>query len=87
MNGFAGGAGASGAGFGFEDIFSSIFGGGMGGSSRTRSNSARRGRDIQTDITITFEEAAFGVEKMLQLLRWILVQSVVDVVLNLVTTS
>ena len=63
MNGFAGGAGASGAGFGFEDIFSSIFGGGMGGSSRTRSNSARRGRDIQTDITITFEEAAFGVEK------------------------
>ena len=51
------------AGFGFEDIFSSIFGGGMGGSSRTRSNSARRGRDIQTDITITFEEAAFGVEK------------------------
>ena len=63
MNGFAGGAGASGAGFGFEDIFSSIFGGGMGGSSRTRSNSARRGRDIQTDITITFEDAAFGVEK------------------------
>ena len=61
MNGFAGGAGASGAGFGFEDIFSSIFCCGLGGSSRTRSNSARRGRDIQTDITITFEEAAFGV--------------------------
>ena len=43
MNGFAGGAG--GAGFGFEDIFSSIFGG-MGGSSRARSNGARRGNDI-----------------------------------------
>ena len=60
MNGFAGGAG--GAGFGFEDIFSSIFGG-MGGSSRARSNGARRGNDIQTEVTITFEEAAFGVEK------------------------
>lgn len=59
MNGFAGGAGAGG--FGFEDIFSSIFGG-MGGSSRTRSG-ARRGNDLYSDVTITFEESAFGVEK------------------------
>lgn len=66
MNGFAGGAG--GAGFGFEDIFSSIFGGGFGGASRTRNN-ARRGSDIRSEVTITFEEAAFGVEKKVTLTK------------------
>ncbi len=57
MNGFTGNAGE---GFGFEDIFSSFFGG-MGSSSRTRGG-AKRGRDIQSNITVTFAEAAFGVE-------------------------
>lgn len=66
MNGFAGGAGGA-SGFGFEDIFSSIFGG-MGGSSRQK-NGPRRGRDIQTEITITFEEAAFGVEKSINVTK------------------
>ena len=47
---------------GFEDIFSSfgdIFGdffGGGGGGQRT-------GADLRTDVTISFEEAAFGIEK------------------------
>ncbi len=67
MNGFAGGAGGAG-GFGFEDIFSSIFGG-MGGRSSSRSNGARRGNDIQTEVTVTFEEAAFGVEKKVSVTR------------------
>ncbi len=67
MNGFAGGAGGAGAGFGFEDIFSSFFGGGMG-SSRTK-NGAKRGRDIQTSIVIDFTEAAFGVEKEIKLTK------------------
>ncbi len=67
MNGFAG-AGSGGAGFGFEDIFSSIFGGGFGGSSRTRSG-ARRGSDIRSDVTISFEEAAFGVEKKITITK------------------
>ena len=64
MNGFAGGTG--GAGFGFEDIFSSFFGGGFGGSSRTRS-AAKRGDDIRVDVDITFEEAAFGTETTVEL--------------------
>lgn len=49
-----------GSGFGgFEDIFSSIFG---GGGSR-RSAGPQRGRNLKTGLTITFEEAAFGVQK------------------------
>ena len=63
MNGFSGGAGGAG-GFGFEDIFSSIFGGMGGNRSRT---TTQRGRDIRTEITISFEEAAFGVEKTVEL--------------------
>jgi len=65
MAGFTGGQ--SGAGFGFEDIFSNIFGG-FGGSSRTRSAS-RRGSDLQSEVTITFEEAAFGVEKKINITK------------------
>lgn len=65
MNGFSGGAGAGG--FGFEDIFSSIFGG-MGGSTRTRGG-ARRGSDLHSDVTITFEESAFGVEKKINVTK------------------
>lgn len=41
------------------DIFGDIFGGGMGRSSRN----IRRGRDIQTEIDMTFEESVFGVKK------------------------
>lgn len=66
MNGFQGTSGGSG--FGFEDIFSSIFSGGFGGSSRTRS-SARRGSDLRSEVTITFEEAAFGVEKKISVTK------------------
>ena len=66
MSGFTGGTGGSG--FGFEDIFSSFFGGGFGGSSRSRS-SAKRGDDIRLDVTITFEEAAFGVEKKVNITK------------------
>jgi molecular chaperone DnaJ len=53
-----------GGGFGgFEDIFSSFFGGG-----RTQTNTGpKRGRNIKTSITLTFEEAAFGVEKEITL--------------------
>jgi molecular chaperone DnaJ len=52
---------------GFEDIFNSFFG---GGSSRRRAaNEPVRGRDLQTEITITFEEAAFGLKKDIVLNR------------------
>jgi len=44
---------------GFGDLFGSMFGQQGGGS---RSN---RGQDVATEITITFEEAVFGVEKQI----------------------
>ena len=48
------------------DIFSSFFGGGFGdfgGGSSSRRNAPQRGEDIGIRITLTFEEAAFGVKK------------------------
>ncbi|MEM9955042.1 MAG: molecular chaperone DnaJ [Chloroflexota bacterium] len=65
--GVNGASGFSGAGVGFEDIFEEVFSsfvnmGGRGGGRR----GPRRGGDIQMDVTLTFEEAAFGVEKDLE---------------------
>lgn len=48
-------------GFDINDIFSSFFGGGMGGS--TRRNGPVRGDDINVRLTLTFEEAVFGCKK------------------------
>lgn len=54
---------------GFGDIFEDLFGfGDIFGGSRQR-NRPRRGRDLATDIRITFVEAAFGVEKELNIPR------------------
>jgi molecular chaperone DnaJ len=53
--------------FGFGDIFEEFFGFGMGGQ-RAR-NAPRRGADLRYDITLEFEEAAFGVEKEIQFSR------------------
>jgi len=62
--GFGGGFGGFGGGFDdLGDIFSSFFGGGMGGSSSSRRNAPTRGQDRQASVTITFEEAAFGCKK------------------------
>ena len=67
--GFDGG-GFGGAGFeGFGDlgdIFGDIFGGfgGFGsGSARSNPNAPRRGENLQTSVSVSFEEAAFGCEK------------------------
>ena len=67
------GGGYGGGGFGgfgdfgdIGDIFGSFFGGGFGGfggGSRERRNGPMRGEDISVRITVTFEEAAFGVKK------------------------
>lgn len=61
----AGGAGGGFGGFGdFGDIFSNIFGGGFGGfGGGARRNGPVRGDDIGARISISFEEAAFGVKK------------------------
>ena len=45
------------------DIFGSFFGGGFGGSSQRRRNGPMRGEDISLRVTVTFEEAAFGVKR------------------------
>lgn len=42
------------------DIFSSFFGGGFGGSSRSNPNAPRRGQDIDTYTTIDFMDACNG---------------------------
>lgn len=55
---------------GFEDIISEMFGGGFGGSGGgRRRNGPRKGSDIATDASITFEEAAFGTAKSIEYYR------------------
>lgn len=52
------------SGFGdLNDIFSEFFGGGGG------RQQARRGRDISTEIQVTFEDAVFGVERNILLTK------------------
>ncbi len=71
------GAGAGGSGFGgfggfgdinvdLGDIFDSFFG---GGRTRSSPNAPRKGKNISTSLSITFEEAAFGVTKELSIGR------------------
>lgn len=48
-----------GFGGGFSDIFESFF----GGERRRTRKQMEQGEDIETELTLTFEEAAFGVEK------------------------
>lgn len=47
---------------GLDDLFGQFFGG--GGGSRQRQ---KRGRDVETNITLSFEEAVFGIDKKLSL--------------------
>ncbi|MBB3085171.1 molecular chaperone DnaJ [Geodermatophilus sabuli] len=62
--GAAGGAGRAGAG-GLGDLFGGLFGGGGGGgSARARSQAASgpaRGQDVETEATLSFDEAVLGV--------------------------
>lgn len=54
---------------GFGDIFENFFGGGFGGSSSSRRNAPRKGRDIEHIINITFEESMEGTEKEVSITR------------------
>ena len=57
---FGGSSGGSSSGFGgFEDLFSTFFGGG----SRGGGNSSRKGEDVGVRVTLTFEEAVLGCKK------------------------
>ena len=65
----AAGGGGYGGGFGgfgdfgdLGDIFGSFFGGGFGGGAQRR-NAPTRGEDISVRVSVSFEEAAFGVKK------------------------
>lgn len=53
---------------GFESIFDQLFGGGMGGSARSR-NAPRQGNDLRFSLRISFEEAAKGVKKSFEFSR------------------
>ena len=67
-SGFGGFGGFGGADFDFGDIFSSFFGGGSS-SSRSRQNMPIDGDDIGARVTITFNEAVFGVKKEVSFAR------------------
>lgn len=54
---------------GFGDIFDTIFGGGFGGFSSGRASGPQRGADLQYTLNLTFEEAAFGVTKEVDISR------------------
>jgi molecular chaperone DnaJ len=58
----------AGAGFaGFDDLFGSIFDQFFGGRHRGHGARAQKGADFRQDLTISFEEAAAGVEKEIEL--------------------
>lgn len=50
-------------------MFGGGFGGSFGGGSRRNPNAPQRGNDLKQTVTITFEEAAFGVSKELTVNR------------------
>ena len=50
-----------------EDILGSVFGGGFGSSKKSQGPS--RGADIKTNVSLKFEEAAFGVKKEINVTR------------------
>ena len=54
----------------FADILGDLFGFGGGGRNTRRSrNAPRRGGDLQYGLNLTFEEAVFGVEKEIDIIR------------------
>lgn len=69
--------GAGGGGFGgfdmgdmdLGDLFGSFFGGGFGGGGSSRRNGPQRGESLRANVSITFEQAAFGCEKEISLSR------------------
>ena len=65
FNGGFGGGGFGGFGGDFSDIFGDLFGGG----GRSRRPGPEQGADLRVDVELTFEEAAFGVEKELNIPR------------------
>jgi molecular chaperone DnaJ len=57
------------SGFGFGDIFEEFFSGFGGTRGAAARRTPRRGADLRYDLTITFEEAVFGVDKDIEITR------------------
>lgn len=68
FDGFGGFGGFDGFG-GLDDILGAFFGGGGFGRQASRRNGPERGNDLRYDLTISFEEAAFGVKKEISINR------------------
>jgi molecular chaperone DnaJ len=54
-------------GFGFGDIFEDLFG--FGGMRTAARRAPQRGADLRYDLTLTFEEAAFGCQKEVEITK------------------
>ena len=66
---FGAGGGGFNGGFDFGDIFSDIFGGGFGGFGGGRRNGPKRGADVRQVVEVSFEEAAFGCKKKINITK------------------
>ena len=51
----------------FGDIFGNMFHGGFGGQKGYRQQASYKGEDLHADITVGFDEAAFGCDKMIHI--------------------
>lgn len=69
FGGFGGGGFDAGSFGGFDSIFDQLFGGGARSGAQRR-NAPTRGRDIQINLRIEFEEAAFGASKSIDFNRF-----------------
>jgi len=65
--GLGGGFATDFGGFGFGDIFEDLFG--YGGMRTAARRAPQRGADLRYNLTLTFEEAAFGCEKEIEVTR------------------
>ena len=66
---FSGFGGAGGIDIDLEDILGSVFGGGFGSSYSNKKNGPTKGADLRYNMNISFEEAAFGVKKDINISR------------------
>ena len=66
---FSGFSGTSGFDIDLDDILGSVFGGGFSGFSGAKKAGPSKGADLRYNMTITFEEAAFGVKKEISITK------------------
>ena len=67
FDGSGGGGGFDFSGMDFSDIFGDIFGSFFGGGGGRASNGPMKGANLRAAVHVTFEEAAFGCEKQIEI--------------------